>query len=80
MYTYRYLKRIFKDLFERAGYEDDGIYDWDLSLKARSDGTFGLEGLKYGSPRECGAGDGAAAPAGNADVGSSATPAHQAVC
>lgn len=29
-----------------------GLYDWDLSLKARTDGTFGLEGLKYGSPRD----------------------------
>lgn len=29
-----------------------GLYDWDLSLKAKTDGTFGLEGLKYGSPRE----------------------------
>jgi hypothetical protein len=49
---YRYLKRIFKDLFDRAGYIDDGLYDWDLNLKAKTDGTFGLEGLKYGSPRE----------------------------
>lgn len=44
---YRYLKKIFKDLFERAGYEDDGVYDWDLSLKPRADGSPGLEGLKY---------------------------------
>ena len=29
-----------------------GLYDWDLNLKAKTDGTFGLEGLKYGSPRE----------------------------
>lgn len=55
---YRYLKRIFKDLFDRAGYIDDGLYDWDLSLKAKTDGTFGLEGLKYGSPREFEAGAG----------------------
>jgi len=27
---YRYLKRIFKDLFERQGLEDDGVYDWDV--------------------------------------------------
>jgi len=47
---YRYLKRIFKDLFERAGYEDDGLYDWDHSLKAKTDGSNGLEGLKYGTP------------------------------
>jgi hypothetical protein len=30
---YRYLKRIFKDLFERSGYEDDGVYDWDIAKK-----------------------------------------------
>ena len=33
------------------------MFDWDLSLRARTDGL-GLEGLKYGSPREYGA-DGA---------------------
>ena len=63
---YRYLKRLFKDLFERAGYEDDGVFDWDLSLKAKSDGSFGLEGLKYlpkDSVFETGA-DGAARPGG----------------
>jgi serine/threonine protein kinase len=27
---YRYLKRIFKDLFERQSLEDDGVYDWDV--------------------------------------------------
>lgn len=27
---YRYLKRIFKDLFERQALEDDGLYDWDV--------------------------------------------------
>eukprot|EP01039_Chlorochromonas_danica_P001315 gene1315-1436_t len=32
---YRYLKRIFRDLFERQGFEDDGIFDWDLRKKAQ---------------------------------------------
>lgn len=27
---YRYCKRILKDLFERCGMEDDGVFDWDL--------------------------------------------------
>ena len=27
---YRYLKRIFKDLFDRQALEDDGQYDWDV--------------------------------------------------
>lgn len=35
---YRHLKRIFKDLFERQGFEDDGIFDWDL-LKKQREGT-----------------------------------------
>jgi hypothetical protein len=26
---------MFKDLFERSGYEDDGIYDWDLVRLAK---------------------------------------------
>lgn len=41
-----------------SGPDDSGLYDWDLSLKAKTDGTFGLEGLKYGSPREYEAGAG----------------------
>ena len=27
---YRYLRRLFKDLFERSGFEDNCVYDWDL--------------------------------------------------
>jgi len=30
---YRYLKRIFRDLFERQCFEDDGIFDWDIIKK-----------------------------------------------
>lgn len=30
---YRYLKRILKELFEKQGYEDDGLYDWDAIKK-----------------------------------------------
>lgn len=33
---YRYLKRIFKDLFERQALEDDLVYDWDV-LKRHQD-------------------------------------------
>ena len=36
---YRYLKRIFKDLFERQAFEDDGVYDWDLLKKQQEQGT-----------------------------------------
>ena len=30
---YRYLKRILKELFDKQGYEDDGLYDWDAIKK-----------------------------------------------
>ncbi len=46
----RYLKRIFRELFERSGFEDDGIFDWELGLKPKRDGTKGLEGLSYDLP------------------------------
>ena len=32
---HRYLKRIFKELFERQGFEDDGLFDWDILKKQR---------------------------------------------
>ena len=30
---YRYLRRIFKNLFERQGFEDDAVFDWDIRKK-----------------------------------------------
>lgn len=41
---YRYLRRIFKDLYERHGFEDDGLFDWDLLKKKQekiASGTLG---------------------------------------
>jgi hypothetical protein len=39
----RYLKRIFRDLFERQSFEDDGVFDWDIikrqQLAAGGDGS-----------------------------------------
>eukprot|EP01038_Epipyxis_sp_PR26KG_P009126 gene9126-12310_t len=35
---YRLLKRIFRDLFERQGYEDDGVFDWDIIKRAAQSG------------------------------------------
>jgi len=35
---YRYLKRIFRDLFERQCFEDDGVFDWDIIKKAQQIG------------------------------------------
>ena len=34
---YRYLKKLFHDLFERSGFVDDGIFDWDLPIKLQID-------------------------------------------
>lgn len=36
---YRYLRRIFKTLFERQGFEDDAIYDWDILKKQEQGGN-----------------------------------------
>ncbi len=44
---YCHLKKLFRDLFVREGYEDDSVFDWDLPLKPRADGSLGLEGLRY---------------------------------
>lgn len=33
---YRYLKRILRDLYERRGFEDDGIFDWDVIKKSEA--------------------------------------------
>jgi len=38
---YRYLKRIFKDLFDRQGLEDDGQYDWDVIKRHQESGVEG---------------------------------------
>lgn len=48
---YRYLKRIFKDLYERQGYEDDGAFDWDILKKKQEgdtvDGVAGVAGETF---------------------------------
>jgi len=41
---YRYLRRIFKDLYERHGFEDDGLFDWDLLKKKQEKITTGTLG------------------------------------
>jgi casein kinase 1/casein kinase I family protein HRR25 len=47
---YRYLKRILKELFEKQGYEHDGLYDWDAIKKQEesSESATGGEGLAAG--------------------------------
>ena len=39
MLLFRLLKRLFKDLFERQGFEDDGIFDWDILKKQKEQGS-----------------------------------------
>jgi serine/threonine protein kinase len=36
---YRYLKRIFKDLFDRQAFDDDGQYDWDVLKRHQEQGS-----------------------------------------
>ena len=36
---YRYLKRIFRDLFERQSFEDDGVFDWDIIKRQQMAGA-----------------------------------------
>jgi len=68
---YRYLKRIFKDLFDHQGFVDDGLYDWDVlkkqteqsisgGLPAASGGGDNIEG---GDGGKIGASDGLVSPA-----------------
>lgn len=38
---YRYLKRIFRDLFERQSFEDDGVFDWDILKKTQQQARAG---------------------------------------
>lgn len=38
---YTYLRKLFKDLFKRSGYEQDYVYDWDViaeDIKKKSQG------------------------------------------
>ena len=36
---YEYLRNLFRDLFTRHGYEDDGVFDWTAKQQARLDAT-----------------------------------------
>jgi hypothetical protein len=58
---YRYLKRIFKDLFDRQGFVDDGLYDWDIMKKAQEQGggAAGAGGIPLGGAAVAAAGSGA---------------------
>jgi hypothetical protein len=74
---YRYLRRIFKDLFERSGYEDDGIFDWDISKKQRSLANGQVPDENEGvSHSEAKAGAAAAAAAGGARGGAGSGGGH----
>lgn len=75
----RYLKRIFRDLFERQSFEDDGVFDWDIikrqQLAAGGDGTVELNA--DGSARAAGPGPGAGMMSGTGEGGAGASdPAY----
>lgn len=36
---YEYLRNLFRDLFTRQGFEDDGVFDWTAKQQARLDAT-----------------------------------------
>ena len=46
------MKRIFKDLFERQGFEDDGIFDWDILKKQKEQGTSFVPGTNTNEDNE----------------------------
>lgn len=68
---YRYLKRIFKDLFDHQGFVDDGLYDWDVLKKQTEQGmssglpptAAGGENIEGGDGGKIGAGDSLVSPA-----------------
>ncbi len=42
---YRYLKRIFRKLFARRGFKDDGVFDWDIRKKQREEAAVAAAAL-----------------------------------
>ena len=44
------MKKLFRDLFERQGYTDDGIFDWDIKKRQQSNrnGQAGADGAENG--------------------------------
>ena len=74
---YRYLKRIFKDLYERNSFEDDGIFDWDnlkmKQLKSGGNGS-GIEDAGEGRQGDSGLHDGAIGGDVNTNTGIGASP------
>mmetsp|Transcript_28395 Transcript_28395/g.47729 ORF Transcript_28395/g.47729 Transcript_28395/m.47729 type:complete len:399 (+) Transcript_28395:119-1315(+) len=74
---YRYLKRIFRDLFERQSFEDDGVFDWDIIKKQQmaggdgADGPGGAEGARVG-------GDGGTGDPQSMQTGAGNTSSRQA--
>mmetsp|Transcript_101399 Transcript_101399/g.198972 ORF Transcript_101399/g.198972 Transcript_101399/m.198972 type:complete len:428 (+) Transcript_101399:78-1361(+) len=77
---YRYLKRIFRDLFERQSFEDDGVFDWDIikrqQLAGGGDGAVetSAEGAARAAAGAAAAG-GAAAGGGVVDGAAGGDPA-----
>jgi hypothetical protein len=47
---YNYLRRLFKDLFNRCGYEYDYIYDWNLLNKKKMHGSRSITNRRGSNP------------------------------
>ena len=47
---YSYLRKLFRDLFVREGYQYDYVFDWSVQRGAQDDGTQ-ASGSKSGAPR-----------------------------
>lgn len=67
---YRYLKRIFRDLFERQSFEDDGVFDWDIIKKQQQQGAGGE--VVDGAGADAKGADGAAMQKSGAGAGAGA--------
>jgi casein kinase I family protein HRR25 len=48
---YSYLRKLFRDLFVREGYQYDYVFDWSVQRGAQEDGSAGTSGQKGGAGR-----------------------------
>ena len=48
---YPYLRKLFRDLFVREGYQYDYVFDWNVQRGAMEDGSAGTSGQKAAAGR-----------------------------
>jgi len=48
---YSYLRKLFRDLFVREGYQYDYVFDWSVQRGAQDDGSAGTSGQKAAAGR-----------------------------